>query len=160
MSTKLFNCHGNNLLNHLKQKNIDIEVQQYPYLSKQDIEKQSKIQKEKKNVKQEEKTKKNKNKDPAEQLGMEEVKVNLLQSSDYIYYAKFDDNKMTSGYYHKEQRKLSQRPLWRTVLKFQDEQVFSLGKTKKDSLEQAVDQIESKIKKALSESEQCNTDSE
>ena len=155
MSTKLFNCHGNNLLNHLKQKNIDIEVQQYPYLSKQDIETQSKIQKEKDkkkdNVKQEEKSKKNKEKDPTVQLGMEEVKVNLLESSDYIYYAKFDDNKMTSGYFHKEQRKLSQRPLWRTVLKFQDKDVFSLGKTKKESLERAVDQVDSKIKKVLSE---------
>ena len=136
MSTKLFNCHGNNLLSHLKQKNIDIEVQQYPYLSKKDIEKQSKIQKEE---------------DPIEQLGIEEVKVNLLESSDYVYYAKFIGHKMTSGYYHKEQRKLSQRPLWRKVLNFKGGEVFSLGKTKKESLERGVDQVDSKIKKVLEE---------
>ena len=141
MSTKLFNCHGKNLLNHLKQKNIEFQVEQYTYRSQEDFSKQNEIQV-------------FKNKNPNDKkfnssLGVIEEKVNLLQNKDYIYYANFEDENMTSGYYHKEQDKLAKLPLWRTVLKFKEEEVYALGKTKKESLKNAVYQLETEIKSSL-----------
>jgi hypothetical protein len=123
MSSKLSNCSGLNLINHLKQKNIPIEIKQYHYLSEQDMNKQ------KNNI--------------------VEVEVNFLKSNDYTFHIDLQRNKYDTWYTHKKQNELSKRPLWRTELTFLNNTVFALGYTKKESLVNAVQEIETSVKHYL-----------
>jgi hypothetical protein len=114
-------CQNVNLLNHMKQKNIPFEVEQYTYLSPQDIETET------------------------QRGNIQEVEVNFMNQKDFIYYARFEDEGMTSGYYYVPQLKFAHRPMWRTKLTFNGDTVYGLGYTKKESLRNTVNMISNKI---------------
>ena len=117
---KLEKCHGSNLLNHLKQKNIEIDIEQYLFLSEQDLS----------------------------LVETEEVEVSTLKNDDYITVFTFnsENRRYDVSYLSKEQEKMRKLNLWRTKLTFQGETYYSLGTSKNKSLIRALESAESKIR--------------
>ena len=123
---KLSNCHGSNLLNYLRQKDIDFEIEQYNYLSARDLE----VENTRGNV-------------------VYEDNVTLMSNPDYYCEVKFKDNNYELNYIHREQNKYADKPLWRTKFVFQGKTVYALNYTKKSSLQRAVTMMESHIRTSL-----------
>ena len=117
---KLENCRGLNLINHLNQKNISFCLEQYPYLSKQDLEDQ------KENIVEEE--------------------VSTLSSPEYYTVIKFSENYFEVSYANREQESFKKMNLWRTKFTLNNQKYYGLGKSKKNSLMDVLNQIEDKIK--------------
>lgn len=117
---KLEKCHGSNLLNHLKQKNIEIDIEQYLFLSEQDLS----------------------------LVETEEVEVSTLKNDDYITVFTFnsENRRYDVSYLSKEQEKMRKLNIWRTKITFQGETYYSLGYSKKNSLFRALESVESKIR--------------
>ena len=126
MEPKLARCQGSNLLNHLHQKNLDIEIEQYQYLSARDLE----VEECRSNI-------------------IVDNRVNLLNNPEYYARIKFSELGFKLDYIHKDQKRLSNLPLWRTKLSFQGKTVYSLSNSKKNSLSVAVSLMDSHIRKAL-----------
>ncbi len=123
MILKLNNCHGLNLINHLQQKNIPVQIKQYHYLSDEDFK--------------------------AQKDNIEEEKVDFLHNRNYKFHIRMKEGGYDTWYSHIGQTKLSQKPLWRTELTFRNKLVYSLGHTKKESLVNAVNMLESHIRDYL-----------
>ena len=124
--TKLSRCQGSNLLNYLRQKNIDFEIEQYNFLSPRDVE----VETSRGNV-------------------VEVGNINLMSNPEYIAHIKFNDENYELNYIHREQHRLSKLPLWRTKFSFQGKTVYSLNSSKKSSLEQALTQMDGHIRSFL-----------
>ena len=126
MEAKLSRCNGSNLLNHLHQKNLDVEIEQYQYLSPRDLE----VEQGRGNI-------------------TLDNQVNLLNNREYYARIKFSDHEFKLDYIHRDQQRLFNLPLWRTRLSFQGKTVYALSNSKKNSLRVAVSLIDSHIRKGL-----------
>ena len=123
---KLSKCKGINLLNYISQKNIDFEIEQYKYLSARDLE----IERSRGNI-------------------IEEENVNLLENPEYYTTIKFMEDGFKLNYVHREQKRFSNLPLWRTKFVFDGKTVYSLDCSKKTSLENAINMMDGHIRDSL-----------
>ena len=126
MTAKLARCNGSNLLNYLHQKKLDVEIEQYKFLSPRDLE----VEEARGNV-------------------LLEKNVNLLNNPEYYAIIKFTEEGYKLDYIHREQERISHLPLWRTRLTFQGKTVYSLSSTKKNSLRVAVSMLDTHIREYL-----------
>ena len=147
-------CKGLNLLNHLKQKNIDYQVEQTPY--KSDNLFKYNIPKLKKNCKKE--VQNNEDiysywkivEETPVLIDFNEVKTRRnkrqqldVKKTEYSFkiYMKFLENS--------EERLKEHMPLWTTKFNFNGKEYLTYGKTKKKSLEAAVIEAESDIQQFM-----------
>ena len=127
MEPKLSRCQGSNLLNHLNQKNIDVEIEQYQYLSPRDLE----VEHERGNIR-----------------GGNQV--NLFNNPEYYARIKFSEREFKLDYIHKNNKDYLIFLCGELDYYFKVKTVYCFEYSQKSSLEQAISLMDSHIRSSLS----------